>query len=131
MRKPSEILAVLHAAVWVCAVRIALWIMPLRRLRPLADYFGTRVMRPERAPSANHLSWAVSAASRYIPQASCLTQAIALHILLKRAGYPSRVRIGVAKEHGKFASHAWVESQDKIIIGNFELQRYTPMFVWD
>ncbi|MGH9544213.1 MAG: lasso peptide biosynthesis B2 protein [Terriglobales bacterium] len=43
----------------------------------------------------------------------------------------SRIRIGVSKDAGQFEAHAWVESQDRVVIGDSGLQRYTPMMVWD
>jgi hypothetical protein len=131
MRKASEIVAVLKAGVWVCAVRGALWTMPLRKLWRVAEFLTDGVSKQNPHFSASQLSRAVSAASRYVPQATCLTQAIALHILLKRAGFQSRMSVGVARENGKFTSHAWVENQDTVVIGDTELQRYTPILVWD
>jgi Transglutaminase-like superfamily len=73
----------------------------------------------------------VRVASRYVPRASCLTQALVLHILLRREGLPSRIRIGVSKDAGFFEAHAWVESHDRVVIGDSGLQRYVPMMVWE
>ena len=36
--------------------------------------------------------------SRYLPGATCLTQALAAQALLTQSGFPSQVEIGVAKE---------------------------------
>ncbi|HEX3354165.1 MAG TPA: lasso peptide biosynthesis B2 protein [Terriglobales bacterium] len=131
MRTPSDLLLAARALPWVCAARVALLTLPFRRLQRAVN----RVARPSRQ-SRRHLpveklSWSVSAASRFVPRATCLTQAVALHILLKRAGCHSRLRIGVSSKSGEFASHAWVENQDRVVIGNVELQRFTPMLVWD
>ena len=50
--------------------------------------------------------WAVRAASRRVPTASCLTQSLSLHYLLNRTGYDSQIRIGVAKEpNAAFRAH--------------------------
>ena len=79
--------------------------------------------------SANRIAWAVRVASRYVPAATCLPQALAVRMLLKRQGYPARLHIGVAKgERGQLEAHAWVESQGRIVVGNSQdLSRYTPL----
>ena len=60
--------------------------------------------------SVESLEWAVRTARRMVPLATCLTQALALHHLLARAGYESSIHIGVAKTAGRgFEAHAWVE----------------------
>lgn len=131
MRTPSELLLVAKAMPWVCAARLALWFVPFRNLQRLVNRFA----RPSRSSRLNtpveKLSWSVSSASRFVPRATCLTQAVALHVLLKRAGYQSRLRIGVSSTAGEFESHAWVENQDRVVIGDVELQRFMPMLVWD
>jgi hypothetical protein len=115
----------------VCAVRTGLWFVSFRKLRSVIEFLTRRASEGNGRFSVEQLSKAVSAVSRYVPQATCLTQAMALHILLKRAGLQSRIRIAVAKEGGVFESHAWVESQDSVVIGDCDLKRYTPIMVWD
>jgi hypothetical protein len=75
------------------------------------------------------IAWAVAVASRYVPAATCLTQALAGQILLAQHGEPALLQIGVAKnEAGKLEAHAWVESRGRIIIGDSEeLFRYTRL----
>ena len=58
----------------------------------------------------NRLVWAVQAASRRIPMASCLTQSLALQSLLTRSGRSSQLHLGVKKDQQTgFQAHAWVE----------------------
>jgi hypothetical protein len=73
--------------------------------------------------------WAVTVASRYVPAATCLTQALATQILLSRRGHPTSLRIGVGRsEAGEFQAHAWVECQGRVVIGGIKaLSRYTPL----
>jgi hypothetical protein len=60
-------------------------------------------------------------ASRYVPAASCLTQAMAAQILLARRGQISTLSIGVTKgDGGELKAHAWVESKGRVIIGRRE-----------
>lgn len=114
---------------WV--VRAGLWLVPFRRLRPAVAFITPRTRKRTNTWVASQLAWAVSSVSRYVPRATCLTQALALHILLRRAGLQSRIHIGVAKEDGRFEAHAWVESEEKVVIGDYELKRYAPIMVWD
>jgi hypothetical protein len=79
--------------------------------------------------AVGRISWAVRAAARRVPGASCLTQALALHYLMGRAGHVSQVRIGVAKDaEGRFESHAWLEYQGTVLVGdNGDLARFAPI----
>lgn len=121
----------LRAGALVVALRLVLWIVPFAKVRRGVTFLaGVRSHRPSRY-SAGQLSWAVRAVSRYVPHATCLTQALALHIMLRQEGLPSRIQIGVSKDAGHFEAHAWVESQDRVVIGDSGLPRYTPMMVWE
>jgi hypothetical protein len=121
----------LRTVALVCAVRLALWIVPFARLRrivlSLARPRAGQILRYQ----ADELSSAVRAVSRYIPRASCLTQALVLHTLLRREGLPSKIQVGVNKTAGRFHAHAWVESDERIVIGEPGPQDYSPMMVWD
>ena len=67
----------------------------------------------------SRLVWAVRAASRRIPAASCLTQSLALHCLLTRAGHAAQIHIGVAKDPtSKFHAHAWVEHEGEPLLSD-------------
>jgi hypothetical protein len=125
---PQERSLLLRAVILVVAVRLALWTMPLRAVRKLlAKYATTSANLP--AIPVKRLSWAVQAAARRIPAASCLTQALALQHLLACAGHPAELRIGVAKDTTRgFQSHAWVEYRGQILLGdNGELEHYSPI----
>jgi hypothetical protein len=117
---------VLQTTIPIFGIRLALWCLPFqticRVLRPLA-----RAAQPSTGglPSVDRLAWAVQAASRCIPAATCLTQALALHLLLGRHGYSGRVLIGVAKDPAGIRSHAWLEFQGKVLIGGSN-EGFTP-----
>lgn len=83
----------------------------------------------ERVEGVERVVWAVRAASRYVPAASCLTQALAAHTLLERRGLQNALRIGVARnEAGVFEAHAWIESDGEVVLGKLhDLDRYTPL----
>jgi hypothetical protein len=106
----------------LAAVRLLLWVLPSRVILSAAR---SLVAVPERAsagrPRLDRIVWAIGAASERIPHASCLTQAIAAQILLRRHGYGSRLCLGVAPDgRGGFRAHAWVERDGSILIGGEE-----------
>ena len=54
----------------------------------------------------------VNSAGRHgIARASCLAKSLTLWCLLGRQGIASQLRIGIRKEDGGFAAHAWVERE--------------------
>jgi hypothetical protein len=73
--------------------------------------------------------WAVRTAGRAFPAIStCLTNALAAHVLLARRGYLSNLRIGVTRdEKGEFTAHAWLEQEGSILIGGDSSGGFTPM----
>ena len=99
----------------------------------MTRFLGVRASLPETGAEVSRLSverigWAVALVSRWVPKATCLTQAFAAQILLTRQGYPASLRIGVAKgEGGQFEAHAWVETQGRVVLGGPQLARFTPL----
>ena len=76
--------------------------------------------------------WALTRGALLVPQATCLTQALSMQVLLGRSGYPSRLYLGVKKsEAGGFEAHAWVECGDCIVIGGDSSHNWTPLTAWD
>lgn len=129
--RSRELLILLRATILLYTVRLALWTVSFEKLRRVVDSVTHGCFRPANRYSADQLSWAVRAASRYVPHATCLAQPVILHILLRREGLQSTVCIGVRKEVGQFEAHAWVESQDRVVIGDSGLQRYAAIMVWE
>lgn len=126
----AELFLLTRTTTVLVAVRLALWLIPFRNLRRMVALITQpRFARATRL-SVNQLGWGVRAASRLVPRATCLTQAIALHILLRREGLESSVQLGVAKEGECLKAHAWVENQGEVVIGNHELERYSTILIW-
>jgi hypothetical protein len=112
-------------------MRMGLWLLPFRKLTALVERHRPRP-RPNDAVSSERIRWAIRVASRYVPAATCLVQALAGLVLLEDAGLPAHLYIGVAKNHNEpFHAHAWVKSQDEVIVGGHELHRYVPLLVWE
>jgi transglutaminase superfamily protein len=116
----------LGSALLLIAIRLGLWLLPFRillRLLPASQ------RREEEQLSIARAAWSVRVMSRYVPAASCLTQALAMLVLLNRFGHSSELRIGVVKNDAdRLKAHAWVECEGKIVIGSrMDLSRYTVL----
>lgn len=67
---------------------------------------------------------AVRFASRFVPFAACLPQALATMLLIKSKGQHSELKIGVAKDDKQhFKAHAWLETNGRIIFGKLPAHR--------
>jgi hypothetical protein len=111
-------------------IRLGLWLLPFQTLQrlhrrvahvsPPRDKAGT--IGPDR------LAWAVTVASRYVPGATCLTQALAAQVLLGRRGHQTRLHIGVRKgEESDLQAHAWLECSGRVVIGESNVECYSPL----
>ncbi len=114
----------------VIVVRTALWVLPARVvLRGVERTVRRWPVVPDPTVGAiRRAVWAVLVASRRVPGASCLTQALAAKLMLARCGVPSQLRIGVARgEQGNFQAHAWLEAVGQVVIGDVGLERYATL----
>jgi Transglutaminase-like superfamily len=127
----SERWLLIKAALLLGLISIGLRLLPFQTLNQLLD--SVSKSRGASQFSSDRIIWAVIAASRYVLGARpCLTQALAAQMLLKRQGYPASLRIGVArKERGELQAHAWVESEDRVVVGGGDLSEYTCLAALD
>jgi hypothetical protein len=109
-----------RAYVLVWMIRLALWFVPFPRLYQWAIKFrqGAIGDKPLGNADVYKVVWAVSAAARRVPKATCLTQALATQIMLGRRGHRTSLQLGIMKtQAGKFDAHAWVERNGRVLIG--------------
>jgi hypothetical protein len=127
----SERWLLIKAALLLGVIRLGLRWLPFQTLRQLLDLVS-KSRAGNQFPS-DRIVWAVIAASRYVlGDKPCLTQALAVQVLIKRRGYPANLRIGVAREDGgELKAHAWVESEDRVVVGGGDVSRYTPFPAFD
>jgi transglutaminase superfamily protein len=111
-------------------VRVGITILPFKIMRRIVCSLRTHSSLTKR--SAGELSLAVRAASRFVPRATCLTQALAIQILMRRRGIPSKIIIGVTKpDRQTLESHAWVESGGRVVLGGeLDLDRFAVLAEW-
>ena len=97
-----------------------LWIVPSRLTlrfvgRISASESGRRLIADG---TGLPIIWAVEAVSKFVPRASCLTQAIAAKLLLRRFGQDAQLCLGVAHtEDGTLRAHAWLEREGHPVLG--------------
>ena len=125
------------ALLWI--IRIGLWILSYKRMKPLVDRWKKQKIddagfshqdapadaEEHRALYASRVGWAVKAASRSLPgDHTCLVQALSVEVFLGRRGIPAALKIGVFKDEGLgLQAHAWVESEGVVVIGGIGIER--------
>ncbi len=109
-------------------IRLGLSLLPFITLKKLLRIIGPPMAGANDQLSEDRLVWAVAAASRFIPKATCLTQALAIQLFLKQSGREAHLHIGVDHgEGGRLDAHAWVESRGRVLFGGSNLSRYTHL----
>jgi hypothetical protein len=104
----------------VILIRLGLWLLPYRWIQTVVVGWNRRQPRVAEVnwQRIRSVIWAVEAASRRVPRASCLTQALTAQVLLSRIGHPTELRWGVTRQpDGQFAAHAWLELNRRVLIG--------------
>jgi hypothetical protein len=124
---PTDRRLALQAALWLVAARIALWAFPYAKVSALAAKAGRKGSNGAPAPAPGRLAWAVETTARSIPQATCLTQALAAQVMLERSGQSPEIHLGVATDKDAFEAHAWLELDGRPLVGDHELHRYARL----
>lgn len=129
LRRSAEEQRLLVAALcWVACIRAGLWLLPFRILRPLVEHAGRNpgpTVTDELVGA--RVAWAISNATRFVPRATCVTQALAARILLARRGFASEVCYGIGRPRGRVIAHAWLESGGRVIVGDESLEFLMPL----
>jgi hypothetical protein len=100
----------------VAVVRLGLTLSSYRRVRNLVTRLDAR--NDADIADLRRVAWGVAAAARFVPGASCLTQALAGQYLLARQGNASKITIGIERDSGRqLKAHAWLMSGHHIVLG--------------
>lgn len=129
--RPEQLL-LLKVLLLVVAIRVALSTLRFQTVQRMVER-AARLSACE--PSSyrltpERLAWLVRVSAAQVPAASCLTQAMAAQVLLRRYGYACELRIGVACGiAGKLDAHAWIEYEGHILLGGpaAHIARFTPL----
>ena len=126
----------LEAAALLMLVRTALRALPFATLCRLLNRFCSRsvaiddVDEPRADPGVARIGAAVIRAARRLPRMTCLVEATAADVMLRRRGYASTLKFGVrAPEAGvSLNAHAWVECAGMVVVGGrVELADYVVL----
>jgi hypothetical protein len=119
------------AFLWLVAIRAGLWLLPFPRLHRILKHRAraSRIREAIDEAGVMRIGWAVGVASRYVPRANCLPQALTAQVLLARLGTPAHLYIGTTRnENGQFEAHAWLECRGCTVVGGLPApSRYTPL----
>lgn len=76
-------------------------------------------IEPRHREVAERVSWAVNVAGRHAPwKSTCLIEAVAAKLALRRRGIPSTLYLGAGRdENQKICYHAWVRIGENIVAG--------------
>jgi hypothetical protein len=128
---PAQRRLLIESMLLLWAVRLGLWLLPFQSLwRFLARMTqGAEQSREVDQALVDQIVWAVRVSSQYVPAATCLTQAVAAKVLLRRCGYPANLCLGVARSKaGEFQAHAWLECRGRVVMGGIEtVSHFTPV----
>lgn len=116
----------LDALIVLAAVRMALSFSSYRAIEKRI----AKPRTPKPGVGPGRIAWAVRNMAPVVPGATCLTQALTAQHLMAKAGFASKIRIGVAKdEAGKVTAHAWLVHEDKVVIGgaDHDLAKYAAI----
>lgn len=112
----------LEAFALLARVRLGLYFRPNATLKTFKtieaqDYQVRLIGATYTQLSARQLSHDIVRASKCVPQATCLVQALAGKALLARHSYATELKLGVIKKDN-LKAHAWLEHDDSIILGH-------------
>jgi Transglutaminase-like superfamily len=122
---------IISTFVLLASVRLGLWLLRFRILLKISrkiSQFNSNSKITQQF-SVRKIAWCVDKVSCFMPGVKCLARALTTQMLMSRYGYNSQLRIGVAKgEQGNLEAHAWVEYQEKVVIGYLpDLYRFISM----
>lgn len=141
-RTPAEWMLAAEAFVLLALFRVALRIVPVRRI--LASICRSRATDPaqKNAPGegidlatrdvALRVRWAVEAVSRNAPaRFVCFPQSLAGYTMLRRRGVPGTIVYGVARsDQGALLAHTWLTVGDRTVLGGEGSEAFSPIERW-
>jgi hypothetical protein len=120
---PVERRLVLEAALLLLVARLGVRLWRLPTLQRVLAQVPLPIAHRQTTVPLERLAWAVAAAARRVGPTTCLMDASAAYAMLTRRGYRAALRLGVrrdAERPGQLASHAWVECDGRVIVGDTE-----------
>lgn len=132
IRRIRYVLGALETLVYLALAWVLVFVVPYRKTS--AWFGGTVAARDTDMPSQGDLRRAfvlchrLMRLARLVPwRTTCLVQAIAGHMLLKRRRIASTVRIGVTTAQNAVHAHAWLMVDGRIVLGGREAPEFVPL----
>ena len=130
---PTERRLLIAAIGWLGLLRVAVLMLPFRRLASLLGLTQSDPSEVSLAFRADHqarteaIGWAVQGVAARTPWLStCLVQSLAGYVMLRRHDVPSVVYLGVAKDAGgELIAHSWLQCGDRFVTGGGSQHRYS------
>jgi hypothetical protein len=121
----------MEAAAWLGAARLAISVLPFRRIAPHLGVAGRETSGaddPDTFERARLIGWALRTASRHTPwESACLAQGIAGKLMLSVRRMASTLYLGVELdgegEEG-MSAHAWLRCGTMILTGANDRHRF-------
>ncbi len=124
----SERRLMVRALTTVARIRVALWAKRFASIR--SQIVDLEATAPAALDDLRQIAWSVTATAKLVPQATCLTQALAGQTLLAQRGLASTVQLSISQNTGTdLRPHAWLLSDDIIVLGGTrdEYVRHRPL----
>lgn len=116
-----------EATVMLLLAQLAVRIVPAARLFTWVSRRPRRIKRFA-ADEIEWVSWSVETiGEKPWMKALCLPRALAAQTMLRRRGIASRLCLGVARDGGALAAHAWIEIGQDMIVGGAEATQFTRL----
>jgi hypothetical protein len=108
---PADLWAFTQAWILLLVADLGLRTLPFARLD---RWLAPKVQGRADEAAVGRLVWATASAARHhLYPMRCLPQALCLRRLLGRHGIAAELKIGVARQDGELAAHAWVERKGR------------------
>ena len=118
----------LEAATLLLLARLALRILPFRRLRWFFDRapHGPQLQGDQRQQVRREVAWAIDRAAAHLPgQTVCFPRGIAAQLMLVRRRVGVTLYYGAATLPGRgLSSHVWVQDGDIGVVGHQEAAQF-------
>jgi hypothetical protein len=124
----------LRTTLALATMRLAVGLVPFRvivRLLRLREAKPAQLTGPAHEVRAARTGCAVRSVAAHAPwHSTCLVQALAAAILLRRDGIEATLSLGVAKDADApegLIAHAWLRCGDSVVLGETESDRFTEL----
>jgi hypothetical protein len=137
-RSFAEVLLAAEALVLLTAFRVALALLPVRRILQLVTHRRrgvdeiASIAGAQEIATAVRVRWAVLAVTRHAPaRFVCFPQSLAAYTMLRCRGVATTIVYGVARSpEGALLAHTWLMVGDRTVVGGEGSGAFTAIERW-